>query len=63
MAMTIQLANRSVHHHKGIVEDVLGRIENFLSVDIAVIETAPVANTSSQIPVILERPFSQLLTP
>ena len=56
--ITIQLADRSVKKPLGTVEDVLIQIEQFyFPVDFIVLETAPVSNPNSQIPLILGRPF------
>src|ERR1700733_694255 len=41
-----------------MVEDILVKVENFIyPVDFVVIDTEPVASSSSQIPIILGRPF------
>ena len=55
---TLQLADRSVKIPKGEVEDVLIKVGEFIfPVDFIVLETQPVSNLKSQIPVILGRPF------
>jgi hypothetical protein len=56
--MTLQLADRSVKVPRGIVEDVLIKVDKFyFPVDFIVLDTEPVHNLGSQIPVILGRPF------
>lgn len=55
---TLQLADRSEWHPKGVLKDVLLQIHNvYFLVDFIVIDTAPVKNTHLQILVILGRPF------
>jgi hypothetical protein len=57
-SMTLQLADRSVKVPRGIVEDVLIKVDKFyFLVDFIVLDTEPVHNLGSQIPVILGRPF------
>jgi hypothetical protein len=57
-SMTLQLANRSVKIPRGIVEDVLSKVDKFyFPVDFIVLDTKPVQNVGVQIPVILGRPF------
>ena len=57
-AMTMQLADRSVKVPRGIVEDVLIKVDKFyFPVDFIVLDTDPVQNPGSQILVILGRPF------
>ena len=56
--MTLQLADRFVKIPRGIVEDVLIKVDAFYSpVDFAVLDTEPALNASTQIHVILGRPF------
>ena len=56
--MTLQLADRSIKMPKGIVEDVLIKVGDFVfPVDFVVLETQPVSNPKNQIPIILGRPF------
>nr|XP_023922903.1 uncharacterized protein LOC112034322 [Quercus suber] len=56
--MTLQLADRSVKIPRGIVEDVLIKVDAFyFSVDFVVLDTEPALNASTQIHVILNRPF------
>jgi hypothetical protein len=56
--MTLQLADRSVKVPRVIVEDVLIKVDKFyFPVDFIVLDTEPVHNLGSQIPVILGRPF------
>jgi hypothetical protein len=52
--MTLQLADRSVKISRGIVEDVLIKVDKFyFPVDFIVLDTEPVQNVGVQIPVIL----------
>ena len=56
--MTLQLADRSVKIPRGIVEDVLIKVDAFyFLVDFVVLDTEPALNASTQIHVILGRPF------
>ncbi|XP_074374208.1 uncharacterized protein LOC141714595 [Apium graveolens] len=56
--VTLQLADRSIKIPKGIIEDVLIKVGDFVfPVDFVVLETEPVKNPKNQIPVILGRPF------
>jgi len=56
--ITLQLADRSVKIPRGVIEDVLVKVDKFLfPVDFIVLDTEPVTNMPSQIPVILGRPF------
>jgi len=56
--MVIQLTGRSTRLPRGIVEDVLIRVDEFIyPVDFVVIETKKVLNLASQVPVILGHPF------
>jgi hypothetical protein len=53
-SMTLQLADRSVKIPRGIVEDILIKVDKFyFPVDFIVLETEPVLNVGVQIPVIL----------
>jgi len=57
-SMTIQLADRSVKRPRGIIEDVLVKVDKFyFLVDFVVLDTEPVQNVGIQIPVILGQPF------
>jgi hypothetical protein len=57
-SMTLQLADRSVKVPRGIVEDVLIKVDKFyFPVDFIVLDTEPVHKLGSQTPVILGRPF------
>jgi hypothetical protein len=57
-SMTLQLANRSVKVPRGIVEDVLIKVDKFyFPVDFIVLDTELVQVIGSEIPVILGRPF------
>ena len=56
--ITLSLADRSVKIPKGIVEDVLVKVEKFYyPVDFAVLDTEPVAEGTNQVPIILRRRF------
>ncbi|KAL5550681.1 hypothetical protein UlMin_000857 [Ulmus minor] len=57
-SMTLQLADRSVEIPRGVIEDVLIKVDKFyFPVDFIVLDTQPVENLKAQIPVILGRPF------
>jgi hypothetical protein len=57
-SMTLQMASQSVKVPWGIVEDVLIKVDKFyFSVDFIMLDTEPVQNLGSQIPMILRRPF------
>jgi hypothetical protein len=57
-SMTLQLANRSMKRPRGIIEDILIKVDKFyFPVYFIVIDTEPVHNIGSQIPVILGWPF------
>jgi uncharacterized coiled-coil protein SlyX len=54
----LQLADRSIKKPRGIVEDVLIKVDKFYyPVDFIVLDTEPVPYPDKQIPVILGRPF------
>ena len=56
--ITLSLADRSVKIPKGIVEDVLVKIDKFYyPVDFVVLDTEPIANGPNHVPIILGRPF------
>ena len=56
--ITLPLADRSVKIPKGIVEDVLVKVDNFYyPVDFLVLDTEPMAESTRQVPIILGRPF------
>lgn len=56
--VTLQLADRSVKIPRGIVEDVLIKVDKFyFPVDFIVLDTQPVQNPDCHILVILGRPF------
>ena len=58
ITMTFQLADRSVKIPRGIVKDVLIKVDAFyFPVDFVVLDTEPALNTSTQIHVILGRHF------
>ena len=56
--ITLSLANRSVKIPKGIVEDVLVKIDKFYyPVDFVVLDTEPSSNEPNHVPIFLGRPF------
>ena len=56
--ITLSLADRSVKIPKGIVEDVLVKIDKFYyPVDFVVLNTEPIANEPNHVPIILGRRF------
>ena len=56
--MRIQLADRSVRSARGIIEDVLIKVENFyFPVDFVVLDTEPIPEAANQVRIILGRPF------
>ena len=56
--ITLSLADRSVKIPKGIVEDVLVKVDNFYyQVDFVVLDTEPMAESTHQVPIIIRRPF------
>ena len=56
--ITLSLADRSVKIPKGIVEDVLVKINKFYyPVDFVVLDTEPISSEPNHVPIILGRPF------
>ena len=56
--ITLSLADRSVKNPKGIVEDVLVKVDKFYyPMDFVVLDTEPIASGPSHVPIILGRPF------
>ena len=56
--ITLSLADRSGKIPKGIVEDVLVKVDNFsYPVDFVVLDTKPMEESTHQVPIILGRPF------
>ena len=56
--ITLSLADSSVKIPKGIVEDVLVKVEKFYyPVVFIVLDTEPIASGPNHVPIILERPF------
>ena len=56
--ITLSLADRSVKIPKGIVEDVLVKVDKFYyPVDFVVLDTEPVVDGTNHVPIILGRPF------
>jgi len=54
----LQLANRSIKKPRGVIEDVIIKVDKFFfPVDFIVLDTEPVPNPEKLIPVILGRPF------
>ena len=57
-SITLQLADHSVRELRGIVEDVLVKIEQFFyPVDFIVLDYQPILHPSVHTPIILGRPF------
>ena len=56
--ITLSLADRSVKIPKGIVEDVLVKVDKFYyPVDFVVLDTEPIGSGPNHVPIILGRPF------
>ena len=56
--ITLSLADRSVKIPKGIVEDVLVKVDKlYYPVDFVVLDTEPIENGPNHVPIILGRPF------
>ena len=56
--ITLSLAYRSVKIPKGIVEDVLVKVDKFyFPVDFVALDTEPIASGPNHVPIILGRPF------
>ena len=56
--ITLSLADRSVKIPKGIVEDMLVKVDKFYYlVDFMVLDTKPIATGPNHVPIILGRPF------
>ena len=56
--ITLSLADRLVKIPKGIVEDVMVKVDKFYyPVDFVVLDTEPIANEPNHVPIILGRPF------
>ena len=56
--ITLSLADRSVKIPKGIVEDVLVKVDKFyFPVDVVVLDTEPIASGPNHVPIIMGRPF------
>ena len=56
--ITLSLADRSIKIPKGIVEDVLVKVDKFYyPVDFVVLDTEPVVEGTNQVPIIPGRPF------
>ena len=56
--ITLSLADRSIKIPKGIVEDVLVKVDKFYyPVDFVVLDTEPIADGPNHVPIILGRPF------
>ena len=56
--VTLQLADRSLKVPRGMIEDVLVKVDRlYIPVDFLVLDMEPVASSRNQISVILGRPF------
>ena len=56
--ITLSLADRSIKIYKGIVEDVLVKVDKFYyPVDFVVLDTELIASGPNHVPIILGRPF------
>ena len=56
--ITLSLADRTVKIPRGIVEDVLVKVDKFYyPVDFVVLDTEPVTEGTNQVPIILGRPY------
>ena len=56
--ITLSLADQSIKIPKGIVEDVLVKVDKFYYlVDFVVLDTEPIASGPNHVPIILGRPF------
>ena len=56
--ITLSLAGRSIKIPKGIVEDVLVKVDKFYyPVDFVVLDTDPIASGLNHVPIIMGRPF------
>ena len=56
--ITLSLADRSIKIPKGIVEDVLVKVDKlYYPVDFVVLDTEPIASGPNHVPIILGRPF------
>ena len=59
--ITLSLADRSVKIPKGIVEDVLVKVDKFyFPVDFVVLDTEPIANGPNHVPIILGAQYFSL---
>ena len=57
-SVTLQLADHSVRKPKGVVEDVLVKVENFYyPIDFIILDIEPTSHPSVNISIILGRPF------
>jgi hypothetical protein len=56
--VTLQLADRSIRKPRGVVKDVLIKVDNFYYlVDFIILDIEPTLHPSANIPIILGRPF------
>jgi hypothetical protein len=56
--ITLQLADKSVKKSRGIIEDILIKVDKFYyPMDFIVLDTEPSVNVELQVPIILGRPF------
>ena len=57
-SITLQLADRSIKKPRGIIEDILIKVDKFYyPVDFIVLDTELEVNVELQVPIILGRPF------
>jgi hypothetical protein len=57
-SITLQLADRSIKKPRGIIEDVLIKVDKFYyTVDFVILDTEPAVNIELQVPIILGHPF------
>lgn len=57
-SVTLELADRSVKYPRGIVEDVLVKVDQFiLPADFIILDTESTSNLSQEVPIIMGRPF------
>lgn len=56
--MMLAFADKSIKHPKGVIEDVLIKIEHcYFPIDFTVLETDPSSTYNKNVPLILEKPF------
>ena len=58
ISVTLRLVDRSLRKPRGVVEDVLVKVENFYyPIDFIILDIEPTLHPSANIPIILGRPF------